>query len=163
MKEYKKYIESEFKNSAGKDYEEVLEIASDFLILWSFYENYFYLSGIDNLDLLKIEQRINTRFKEVLDIEDIYIHFKNRYKRDSSKVDLLFNGRNQLRRKFIDILNKELVNTISQEKQLFLSIVLYRYRNNILHGSKDYREWLDYKEEIIKLTDFIYKWLKSYK
>lgn len=163
MADYKKYIKSEFENSVGKNYKEVIEIASDFLILWSFYENYFYLSGIENLDLYKIEERIDTRFNEISGIDDIYIHFKNRYEGNYSKENSLFNGRNQLKRKFMNILIKKLEYTTNQEKQLFLSIILYRYRNNMLHGSKDYREWLDYKEEIIKLTDFMYKWLKSYK
>lgn len=163
MGDYKKYIKSEFENSVGENYKEIIEVASDFLILWSFYENEFYLSGINNLNLVKIKERINGEFREISDIDNIYIHFKNRYKEENSKVDSLFGERENFKVEFINILQKESEYVTEKEKQQFLSIILYKYRNNMLHGSKDYREWLDYKEEIIKLTDFIYKWLKSYK
>jgi hypothetical protein len=126
-----------------------------FLILWTYFEQrifggfLFYGDGrginkgknLFNEFSISYEQFINS------EINDIFIHFHERYQKENL-YGRLRNNDNHGEINKIRLKNEKEVT--SQEKLFFLLYVLYRYRNNIFHGNKGAEEWCRYEEQIEK-------------
>ncbi|MCX3068448.1 hypothetical protein OQE61_13165 [Cetobacterium somerae] len=158
--DYKTYIEQKFRGSS-KYYEESLEIAKNFLVLYSMYEGSFNLYN-RSLTIRTVIEKINIKNKNIKEIEEIYDYFIDRYKNDESKIERLFEGRDEAYEKlFREYFEKESVTNL--EKQIFVAIVANRYRNNTLHATKKYFNWYKYRVEFDYINTFLYLWLKNSK
>lgn len=156
--DYKAYIEQKFRESS-KYYEESLEIAKNFLVLYSMYEGSFNLYN-RSLTIKTVIEKINIKNKNIKEIEEIYDYFINRYKNDENKIKRLFEGRDEAYEKlFREYFEKESITNL--EKQIFVAIVANRYRNNTLHATKKYFNWYKYKNEFNYINMFLCLWLKS--
>lgn len=157
---YKTYIEKKFKESSSRHYKESLEIAKDFLVLWSMYEGSFKLENSETLNIPKTLERIKQKKLIIQEIDEIYKYFKKRYKEAPEKLEKLFNPPfEKIVTKYKEYLFNENANNL--EKQLFMSIVANRYRNNVLHANKKYFNWYKYKNEFKYINEFLYLWLKN--
>ncbi len=122
------------------------QTAMEFLITWSIFES-------DCFDgFCKIED-ISAFSKKVAATKDNYPntfpelakYFQKRYQ-DKTKYANLVHGQDIPELK--NILEKRLNDVHREDEAYFLSVVVYRYRNNIFHGNKGVSSWLKYKEQI---------------
>jgi hypothetical protein len=127
------------------------ENAVIFFMLWASVESKHFLTRA-NFDLLKAfskehhESFYNLNIKS---IESTFDYFFNRYQNDVLRQNLLnCNGRSNGK---LDIFFAETIakpNTNEYEKVLFILCVVFRFRNNIFHGVKEFKKWSDYSEPI---------------
>lgn len=155
---YRIYIEKKFRESSTC-YEESLEIAKNFLVLYSMYEGSFDLYD-KSLTIARALRKIERKNKNIEGIDVIYDYFLNRYKENNFKIEKLFQNRDEdYKRLFIEYLEKEELTNI--EKQKFIAIVANRYRNNTLHATKKYFNWYKYKNEFDYINMFLFLWLNN--
>ena len=159
--DYKTYIEKKFKESSEKHYEECLEIAKNFLVLYSMYEGSFNLEN-ESLSIGKVVEEVSIKNKNIEGINDISDYFISRYKNNDGRIRLLFKNRNRsYENLFREYLQKETLTNL--EKQKFVAIIANRYRNNTLHATKKYFNWYKYRVEFDYINTFLYLWLKNSK
>lgn len=142
----------------GEDEDEVGRLLSDesglhFLLTWSLFESKCFHESLKAEGLRKFADRI-------VDDEDFDIgalaaatkHFHQRYQ-DAERF------RNLIHRKSLKKLNpdetlmsnllKKDIAALSEAESVFLvAFTTYRFRNNIFHGNKGVRSWLNFKTEI---------------
>lgn len=161
---YKNYMKQQFGITENDEYsKEFLEITQDFLTLYSMYEESFQLRG-RSLSLGIIENKIKAINKNIAGIDELYEHFYDRYTKNPEKKIKLFRPRidDTYSCIFENCLQKDKKTGVTNlEKQVFLGMLANRYRNNTLHGSKEYRRWHEYKEEFNILNKYLYLWLTN--
>lgn len=158
--DYKTYIIKKFEETSKEHSKESLEIAKNFLVLYSVYEGSFKLKDDESLTIKNAIKKIKEENFILEEIDEIYNHF---YKRYSNKEELkkdLFNGRDQIyEEKFERYLKKDSLSNL--EKQFFIAMIANRYRNNTLHATKKYFNWYKYRVEFDNINKFLYLWLKK--
>lgn len=155
---YKIYIEKKFRESS-KYYEESLEIAKNFLVLYSMYEGSFNLDN-ESLSIGKVVEEVGIKNKNIEGINDISNYFISRYKNNDRRIKLLFKNWNRsYENLFREYLQKETLTNL--EKQKFVAMIANRYRNNTLHATKKYFNWYKYRVEFDYINTFLYLWLIS--
>lgn len=163
--EYKNFIRDKFKEKGTNSWNNDLDLAKDFLILWSIFETKIrscFGNQNTQINIPMIKKYVENYLDENVlihnpEIDIIYSHFKKRYTNDTNKVEALFNfvTINQI---FKDLHAKD--DPTEKEKIIYMGIIIYRFRNNIFHGNKEYFNWNKYREEISYCNYIMYIILK---
>ena len=135
------WINNRFGTSFTK--EQLINI-KDFSLLWNIFEN---LVCENNCNVNRLEQRLNLVEFEFADFQENFEYFKGRYT-ENGTTNARFenmNFRNGDRKEFVA--NMLLGNdNLTSHIVLALTIIVYRYRNNLFHGLKNFRQ-IDQQEE----------------
>lgn len=133
------------------DSDAVAEILADplavqFLIAWSIFESRFFVgrgSFSAKIEAFAKSYPAGDRDEKLSQAAE---HFHQRYK-DRRLYDNLMHT--QPCNKLESLIYQKKYNALSDEESIFLLVwVIYRYRNNIFHGNKRVRSWLNYQEQI---------------
>lgn len=120
------------------------ESALHFLITWSIFESKCFAGFIK---VAEIENFAKTACPTIVltDLKESTEHFHTRYQCSDFLKNLMHGKKND---RLSAILNKPLDNICDEESLYLLIFVIYRYRNNIFHGNKGVKSWLNYREQI---------------
>lgn len=145
-------LDSLYKNS----------FALNYLFVWTIFErkNFDSFMKVD-----KIEEFAKQKISYIDILEDHFYHFYKRYKigekGNKKRKNLCHkskcNGHCYTPCKFYQILKKEFEEISAEEKIYFLVYIVYRYRNNMFHGTKGLESWISYKLEIERCIDIMMK------
>jgi hypothetical protein len=132
-------------NKFGTNFtENDLKNIKDFSLLWNIFEN---LVCDRNCTINRIEESLNPIEFQIADFEDHLNYFKERYTADNNT-----NERFEYLR-IVPNARKEFVKQVllgndnnTSNKILALAIIVYRYRNNLFHGEKNFMQ-LNEQEE----------------
>jgi len=160
-----KFDEESFSNSK-QDPPEVQRLLNDdtalrFLIYWSWFESKCF---DENMQINKFRPFVNEVVVNKNFDPDAFKkagkYFHKRYQ-NSTRFRELFNNRPEIPG-FPDIINKKFEDIDNYDLLFMLVVVVYRYRNNIFHGSKGVESWLYYKEQIQLCNDIMWKLISIY-
>ena len=129
------------------------DMAIEFLISWSLFESrcfdgFMKLDGIKPYAKKLIE---NEKFKMV-DLQKHFNYFHKRYQ-DKEKREHLF--QKQLSKDFQRICESPAQDSTPIDQLFYCVTVAYRFRNNMFHGSKGVRSWLQYQEQIELCSEIV--------
>ncbi len=161
----KKAVEFKSDEELKRIYQNPLAI--NFLLVWTKFKtiNFKGFMQFKHIKNFSKEKSI-----EGLDLNGYVKYFYNRYintyNEENGRVRLLRLCRlekcknknicNEKECRIKDILSKKNEDLTQEEKLYFLTYVVYRYRNNIFHGSKGTDGWLiKYEEPIKKCTEIM--------
>lgn len=144
--------------------------ALNYFFIWTIFErtNFDKFMKID-----KIDEFTKNKKDTAKDLEEIFYYFYSRYKiRGNNKSER--NKKKKNRRNlcyqvncstskcenynkctFYKILDKDIKKIKPEEKIYLLTYVVYRYRNNMFHGSKGLESWAKYTEQINKCIEIM--------
>ena len=147
-------------NKFGTNFtEEQLKNIKNFSLLWNIFEN---LVCENNCNVNRLEQRLNTVEFELADFQKNFEYFKNRYT-ENGTTNIRFenlNFRNGDRKEFVA--NVLLGNdNVTSDIVLALTIIIYRYRNNLFHGLKNFMR-IDQQEENFRNANQVLKSILTY-
>ena len=136
------------------------ETSRYFLIVWSIFE--FKCFGFITPGKIKDYSSKNYFQTKENEIEEYSQFFHERYQDKKKYINLIFDEKYD---------NKEFKNTITKaykdlekkDKIFLLLFVVYRYRNNIFHGTKGISSWLKFKVEIEKCISLMQLFIDNYK
>lgn len=132
-----------------------LENVKDFSLIWNIFERYVCNN---NFTIANAEAQLAVKKFNLADFQEHIDYFKNRYIENGS-VNNRFANLN-FRANDRDNLVKEVLLgnvTTEQETVLSLTIIVYRYRNNLFHGIKD-MQVIDQQNENFRIAnDFLTK------
>jgi hypothetical protein len=138
----------------GTDITELaLNEIKDFTLLWNIFDNTVFRSVFSIAKLEREIQRWNFDFNL---FRDIFLYFQNRYIEHNITnerfVNLNFrqNDREELVR---DALLDN--NVTENEKILAIGIIVYRFRNNLFHGVKDFHFLNDQRENFAQANSYL--------
>ena len=140
-----------FADHLGERPEEVTRLLDDktavrFLIAWSLLEPRCfdgYAKG-DNLSY-HCQRLVNEEGFDHVSLRSSIEHFHSRYQDEGLHSDLM---RGHTRPNIRPLLKKSLDELSNYEKVFLVVSVVFRYRNNIFHGSKSVESWLQYKAQM---------------
>lgn len=122
------------------------QVATVFLLIWPILETKIFNGNMSPKKVKSVANIVQAEIKED-DFDDMARHFYERYQ-DKYKYRRLYVTESR-RWDEIDKILKEPFEAITKEEKIFLLIyVVYRYRNNIFHGTKTIREWHIFETEI---------------
>ena len=134
--------------------EKQLTNVRDFSLLWNIFEN---LVCGNNCNVNRLDQRLNPIEFEIADFQENFDYFKDRYT-ENGATNVRFerlNFRNGDRKDFVANVLLENDN-ITSNIVLALTIIVYRYRNNLFHGLKNFLQ-IDQQEENFKNANQVLK------
>lgn len=148
----KNWLATQFDTDSNR-VDEMLDsqLATTYLLIWPIMEQKLF-GGFMQKE--KIEEAADTysNYYSKMNVQDIVKHFHERYQ-DRTRYANLKHGDNA---PVIDaILNKRFVALDYKEKLMLMFYVVYRYRNNIFHGSKGIQSWTTYSTQIDKCIEFM--------
>lgn len=109
----------------------------DFTLLWNIFDNTLFMS---EFSIDQLESTIQNRNFDFGQFRDIFLYFQNRYIEHNlinerfGNLNFRINDREQFVR--IALLDN---NISDNDKILAIGIIVYRFRNNLFHGVKDFR------------------------
>jgi hypothetical protein len=116
--------------------EQDISEVKNFALLWNIYENTIFNNSF-TIDQLQLE--IANRNLQLNDFNDILIYFQNRYTANGNTNQrfehLHFRPNDRMNLVRECLLN---VNNNPHDKILSVGIIVYRFRNNLFHGLKDF-------------------------
>jgi hypothetical protein len=119
--------------------------ALQFLIAWSLFESKCF-DGFVKIDRIqKFSERVAAEGCDPDSLDAALAHLHQRYQ-DKELYRQLMHG--QVSSRMDSLLREPLSSFSGSGKIFFLSIVAYRYRNNMFHGNKGVQSWLAYAEQI---------------
>lgn len=140
-----------FANYLGQDAREVTRLLGDktaihFLIAWSIFESCCF-DGFAKVEKLEsfVRDSLSTKGFKPRELMDAANHFHNRYQDKELYGNLMWEQKSP---KLNSILSKYFEALSADEIAFFIIFVVYRYRNNIFHGNKGVRSWLNFKPQI---------------
>ncbi len=139
----------------GTNYTEVeLTNIKDFALLWNIFEN---LVCGNNCNVNHLDQRLNPVEFDIADFQENFDYFKDRYTSNGTTNERFehLNFRNGNRKDFVANVLLENDN-VTPDIVLALTIIVYRYRNNLFHGLKDFMQ-IDQQEENFRNANQILK------
>lgn len=146
---------SKDKKVTAEDIQDLLkdETATLFLLIWPIMEQNVFHGYMKkgNIDAVA-RQAAGSAQKP--DINDIFLHFHQRYQDKDARHHLQHRDTNDI---FNETLKKTAGQVTDQEKIAFLFYVVYRYRNNIFHGNKGIKSWSQYTKQITYCLNFMMK------
>lgn len=116
---------------------EIISELSNFLIFWSLFEGRFCRTRADRNSLLRFSET-NYSFLSNDEINHIYGFFKNRYSINEN-YETRFDGLKITSPEIIVFLRETFSNenaTVLDKLKVCINVI-YRYRNNMFHGSKE--------------------------
>ncbi|MDW5290987.1 hypothetical protein [Formosa sp. PL04] len=139
----------------GTDFtEEQLINVKDFSLLWNIFEN---LVCRNHCNVNRLEERLNPVDFEITDFQENLQYFKDRYTENgttNARFEHL-NFRNGDRKEFVAnvLLGNE---DVTSNIVLALTIIVYRFRNNLFHGLKNFMQ-INEQEENFKNANQVIK------
>jgi hypothetical protein len=137
-------------NISDCEYDEI----RNFMYLWNLFENKFFNKNYDytlpdDFKHLAIDQRV---------IEDTLNYFKSRYKDDTTfrKLHLRVNDNSEQVR---DVFNE--VRISAEDKLQVINTVIYRYRCNLFHGTKEIQLLWKQKDNFINANKYMLACLEA--
>ena len=127
------------------------KIAVRFLIAWSLLESRLFDCDAKGNKLSDYCQRLVDEEFDLVPLSTIIEHFYSRYQCKKLLSNLMHEDRKPNRKlycKLKTLLEKPLDKLSNCEKVFLIVVVVYRYRNNIFHGSKSVESWLQFEEQI---------------
>ena len=145
----KKYLATYFKTEA-KTIDQMLknELATSFLLIWPIFEQEFF-GGFCKINII---EKFSKDYESFFDNEEIFQHFYLRYQDKNNYRHLIHEQKYDL---FEEILKKPLNEITNDEKLLFVTYVIYRYRNNIFHANEGIESWAKYGKQIAYCIEFM--------
>lgn len=131
------------------------QIATTYLLIWPVMEQNLCNGFMKLPEIKPLAQRCAPFYKQ-MGIEDDVKYFYNRYQ-DKARYRNLYYETEQRSYSIDKILRKKYELLLSTEKLELMIYVVYRYRNNIFHGSKGIDSWVQYSEQIEKCILFMMK------
>jgi|SRR5690554_4833369 len=134
--------------------EEELTNIKDFSLLWNIFEN---LVCGNHCNVNRLDQRLNPIEFQIADFQENFQYFKNRYTENGTTNGRFehLNFRNGDRKEFVA--NVLLSNdNVTSDIVLALSIIVFRYRNNLFHGLKNFMQ-IDLQEENFRNANQVIK------
>lgn len=134
--------------------EEQLSNIRDFSLIWNIFEN---LVCENSCNVNRLEERLAPKSFELSEFQEVFDYFKDRYTTDEATNERFenLNFRNGDRKDFVaDVLlerDTEISNIV-----LALTIIVYRYRNNLFHGLKNFLQ-IDQQEENFRIANQLLK------
>lgn len=126
--------------------------AQQFLIAWSLFEAKCF-DGFVKIDRIEaFAKRVVEQGADSPSLDHALEHFHQRYQ-DAERFRQLMHGQSSV---IMDALvRRERALFQGWERVFFLSIVAYRFRNNMFHGNKGVASWLMFSEQIRLCTSTI--------
>lgn len=125
--------------------------AMQFLLAWSLFESKCFKSDLRSNKIADFASELASSNDMILDSLSIpAVHFHVRYQSPSKLANLMPSNRAQgwMVEEFKNLLAIPFDDLTKKQTIEFLSYVVYRFRNNIFHGSKGVQSWLQYREQI---------------
>ena len=148
------WLAEHFKTSE-KEIDKLLkcQTATLYLLIWPVMEQRLFSGFMKQNEILNAAKKYSPYYEQ-LSIDSDVEYFFYRYQKPNLYRHLKHG------RYFCDtdkILKKEYYQLTSVEKLQLMFFVVYRYRNNIFHGSKGIESWIQYSEQIKKCIVFMTK------
>jgi hypothetical protein len=134
----------------GQNQQEIRRLMRDktalqFLIVWSLFESKCF-QGFVKIDVIdSFSQRVIQQDFDPTVIAPALSHFHCRYQ-DKNHYQHLMHG--QVAKRMDALLQTEIGSFSADDQVFFVTLVAYRYRNNMFHGNKGVDTWLQYREQI---------------
>jgi len=129
------------------------QIATTYLLIWPVMEQKLF-SGFMKYNKISETAEKYVLYYNELGIENDVKYFYERYQNKHRYRNLKHNSNVP---DVDNILNTPYDNLTSKQKLYLLFFVVYRYRNNIFHGSKGIESWTNYSLQIEKCISFMMK------
>jgi hypothetical protein len=100
--------------------------------------------------LQKFAKRLAADGYDVEQLLPIASDFHARYQDRSLRSNLMYK---QSCPRFENLLGQPFEETSDEERVFLLAVVVYRYRNNMFHGNKGVRSWLQFRRQICFCTE----------
>jgi hypothetical protein len=128
------------------------ETALRFLIAWSLFEAKCFdgFVKLDGLDAFAC--RLISESYDCATITDAARHFHQRYQDETKFQNLMYR---QHSKRMSSLLQQQLGSLGPHDLVFLVALVTYRYRNNMFHGNKGVRSWLQYKTQIGLCTNVL--------
>jgi hypothetical protein len=148
----------------GQDLSQVSKLlknqtAQEFLISWSLFESKCFSGELRGNGLRKHSRDLEEQGFAVEQIETQFSAFRDRYEgTDAVSKERLSNllpigkTNRDVQEEFLRCLRADRSSLSVAERIFFVSVVVYRYRNNMFHGAKGVSSWLKYEEQIALCT-----------
>ncbi len=139
--------------------EDDISSINDFTLIWNVFEN---VVCNNNCSVARLEERLHSINFKLNDFSEHLDYFKNRYIVNGTtnvRFEHLYFRRNDRRDLVESVLignNVEVFNIV-----LTLSIIVYRFRNNLFHGIKEMQS-IDQQRENFENANLILKGILSY-
>jgi hypothetical protein len=123
----------------------------DFTLLWNIFEKMIFNNSFS---IPRMSEIIYESDMKIEDFNDIFIYFRNRYvtNREVNRRFYDLNFRNQKRMEFV---RDTLIDENQNDKILSVGIIIYRLRNNLFHGLKDFRNLSGQVENFLNANRFL--------
>ena len=120
------------------------QIATVFLLIWPIIETKIFNNDMSHAKIKSMAGNVKNKISDV-DLENIFLHFHDRFQ-DDNKYEELRHGHKWSK---IDYILQDPPERVSKKNRIiFMIFVVYRYRNNIFHGTKTIRTWSNFSKEI---------------
>jgi len=135
---------------------EQLDVIKDFTLLWNIYENRIFDTHF-SIDELERKVR-NSRF-EIDEFEAILTYFQNRYV-DGLSTNDRFGYLNFRRNDRQDLVEGVLLGNVTDNanKIIALGIIVYRLRNNLFHGVKNFEHLNGQVDNFTNANEYLKLW-----
>lgn len=118
--------------------------------MWSIFEQQLFNGFLKFRDLKTYSNDHLEKWNDALENEFQYFH--DRYQDKKTFRNLLHKDNYE---EITNIIISEKSKITNNQKMLFLLYVVYRYRNNIFHGTKGVESWIQFKPQIEKCVDIM--------
>ena len=136
-----KYLEIEDSSKTESFFRN--ENVTECLVMWTIFERDVFNGFVKYQNLASFASQAPGIWNKALNSE--FLHFHNRYQNEVLYKDLIHKDDYKEIR---EIKSKQSSAITNQEKLSFVLYVVYRYRNNIFHGSKGVESWLQFSPQI---------------
>lgn len=142
---------AEYLECKESDVQQLLndKTAMHFLIAWSIFESKCFNGYIKAKEIYSYSKNLTTEKFPPGQLNDWLKYFYERYQDNNLLRNLMYKHKHP---DIKPLLKKNINNFSDEEKIFFLTTVVYRYRNNIFHGTKGIDSWLKFKDQINKCT-----------
>ena len=132
------------------------ENVTGFLVMWAIFERDVFSGFVKYRNLASFASQSHDIWNEALNSEFFYFH--NRYQNEVLYKNLIHKDDFKEIR---EIKSKQSSAITDQEKLSIVLYVVYRYRNNIFHGSKGVESWLQFSPQIERCVKIMIEILNS--
>jgi hypothetical protein len=123
-----------------------------FLIAWSLFESKCFAGFVRIGEIEHFSKRIVAEGFDTAVTNDALAHFHNRYQCNRRYQHLMHR---QACRRMDTMIQRSLDSFTPEDKAFFVTLVAYRFRNNMFHGNKGVASWLKYTDQISLCTSVI--------
>ena len=151
----KEWLASYFETNSNK-VDQMLEnqLATTYLLIWPIMEQRLFEGFMKKEKIESAADMYKGYYMKMnANLNPLVKYFHERYQ-DKDCYRRLKHG-DEYTGKFDAIVKKKFTTLDYKEKLMLMFYVVYRYRNNIFHGSKGILSWAQYSEQIDKCIEFM--------